>query len=92
MKSTEGFVNVQFSNLNANEKYNFMAQCIKINSWQLQPGAKSFISIQMEQVDVQLEALEKHKKLIREHREKEAKLRECNCRKIKLWQSLIAYF
>ncbi len=32
----------------------------------------------MQQVDAQLEALEKHKKLIREHREKEAKLRERN--------------
>lgn len=30
------------------------------------------------QVDRQLEALEKHKKLIREHREKEEKLRERN--------------
>lgn len=30
----------------------------------------------MQQVDRQLEALEKHKKLIREHREKEEKLRE----------------
>lgn len=30
----------------------------------------------MQQVDAQLEALEKHKKLIREHREKETKLRE----------------
>ena len=29
------------------------------------------------QVDRQLEALEKHKKLIREHREKDGKLREC---------------
>jgi hypothetical protein len=32
----------------------------------------------MQQVDVQLESLEKHKKLIREHRDKETKLRECN--------------
>lgn len=32
----------------------------------------------MQQVDRQLEALEKHKKLIREHREKEEKLRERN--------------
>lgn len=32
----------------------------------------------MQQVDIQLEALEKHKKLIMEHREKEEKLRERN--------------
>lgn len=31
---------------------------------------------QMQEVDAQLEALERHKKLIREHREKETKLRE----------------
>ena len=30
----------------------------------------------MQEVDAQLEALERHKKLIREHREKETKLRE----------------
>lgn len=30
----------------------------------------------MQQIDNQLDALEKHKKLIREHREKEDKLRE----------------
>lgn len=32
----------------------------------------------MQMVDHQIEALEKHKKLIREHREKETKLRDCN--------------
>lgn len=31
----------------------------------------------MAEVDARLEALERHKRLIREHREKEAKLREC---------------
>lgn len=35
----------------------------------------------MQQVEVQLEALEKHKRLIREHREKEEKLRERNLKK-----------
>lgn len=32
----------------------------------------------MQQVELQLDALEKHKKLIREHREKDEKLRERN--------------
>ena len=45
----------------------------------------------MQQVDAQLEALEKHKKLIREHREKEAKLRERNLI-VKMSNFIIIFF
>lgn len=55
------------------EKFKSFETCLRIKSQQFILQGQS---TSMQQVDRQLEALEKHKKLIREHREKEEKLRE----------------